>query len=256
MDNERNAGQAGLYEQLARIGKVVVHPKRIELLDVLCQGERRVEALAVATGLKVTTASAHLQVMRQARVVETRRVGTSVYYRAAGNEVCRFVAALGELARVRLAEVDRILRDLGDDPEGTERVTRDELLVRVRRGDVVVVDVRPSEEYEAGHIAGAVSLPLELLEARLDELDAALEVVAYCRGPLCLLAPQAVSLLRARGRSARCLEDGMPEWRRARLPVAVGAQPGGRAAERRDSAASASRRRPRRTGAAATRRRS
>ncbi|MHB1781218.1 MAG: ArsR/SmtB family transcription factor [Acidimicrobiales bacterium] len=219
-------GRADLYEQLARIGKAVMHPKRIELLDLLCQGERSVEALASASGLKLTTASAHLQVMRQARLVETRREGTRVYYRAAGEEVCRFVGALSDLARARLAEVDQILRALDTDAHGTERVTRGELLERVRAGDVVVLDVRPREEYAAGHIAGAISLPLEHLEARLDELDPTVEVVAYCRGPLCLLAPEAVATLRGRGRPARCLEDGMPEWRRAGLPVAAGAGAG------------------------------
>ncbi|MDA8367960.1 MAG: metalloregulator ArsR/SmtB family transcription factor [Actinomycetota bacterium] len=217
-------GRADLYAQLARIGKVVMHPKRIELLDLLCQGERSVEALASASGLKLTTASAHLGVMRQARLVETRREGTRVYYRAAGEEVCRFVTALGDLARARLAEVDQILRGIGTDAHGTERVTRAELLERVRVGDVVVIDVRPPEEYAAGHIAGAISLPLEHLEARLDELDPTVEVVAYCRGPLCLLAPEAVATLHERGRTARCLEDGLPEWRRAGLPVAAGAE--------------------------------
>jgi rhodanese-related sulfurtransferase len=216
--------RADLYEQLARIGKVVVHPKRIELLDLLCQAERSVEALAAATGLKVTTASAHLQVMRQARLVTTRREGTRIYYRAAGEEVCRFVGALNDLARVRLAEVDQILRSLGTDAAGTERVSRHELLARVEAGEVVVLDVRPEEEYAAGHIPGACSLPLEHLEARLEELDPDLEVVAYCRGPLCLLAPEAVTLLRARGRRARCLEDGLPEWRQAGLPVEAGSK--------------------------------
>ncbi len=217
-------GRTGLYEQLARIGKVVTHPKRIELLELLCQGERSVEALAAATGLKLTTASAHLQVMRQARLVETRREATRVYYRAAGEEVSRFVAALGDLARARFAEVEQILREIGTDANGAERVSRDELLARARAGEVVVLDVRPAEEYEAGHIPGAISLPLEHLEARLDELDPGVEVVAYCRGPLCLLAPQAVAALRERGRAAHCLEDGMPEWRQAGLPVATGAE--------------------------------
>ena len=224
---EHDSGRrADLYEQLARIGKVVVHPKRIELLDLLCQAERSVEALAEATGLKLTTASAHLQVMRQARLVETRRDGTRVFYRAAGEEVCRFVGAMGDLARTRLAEVDQILRSLGTDAAGTERVSRDELLARARAGEVVVLDVRPAEEYSAGHIPGARSLPLEHLEARLDELDPGLEVVAYCRGPLCLLAPEAVALLRGRGRRARCLEDGLPEWRQAGLPVQAGSDDG------------------------------
>ena len=216
-------GQADLYAQLARIGKVVVHPKRIELLGLLCQAERSVEALAAATGLKLTTASAHLQVMRHARLVETRREATHVYYRAAGEQVCRFVAALGDLGRARLAEVDQILRATGPGVHGAERVSRVELLARARAGDVVVLDVRPAEEYAAGQIVGAVSLPLEHLEARLDELGPGVEVVAYCRGPLCLLAPEAVAVLRARGRRACCLEDGLPEWRQAGLPVAAGA---------------------------------
>ncbi len=220
----RVGGRADLYEQLARIGKVVVHPKRIELLDLLCQAERSVEALAVATGLKLTTTSAHLQVMRQARLVETRREGTRVYYRAAGEEVCRFVTALGDLGRARLAEVDQILRAIGAGSDSAERVSRAELLERARSGEVVVLDVRPAEEYAAGHIPGAISLPLEHLEARLGELDPDLEVVAYCRGPLCLLAPEAVSTLRARGLRARCLEDGLPEWRQDGLPVTTGAE--------------------------------
>ncbi len=230
MEDRSAAGaRTDLYEQLARIGKVVVHPKRIELLDLLCQAERSVEALAAATGLKLSTASAHLQIMRQARLVETRRDGTRVYYRAGGEEVCRFVTALGDIGRARLAEVDLILRSIAGSGgsaasggEAAERVTRAELLERVGAGAVVVLDVRPAEEYAAGHIPGAVSLPLEHLEARLDELDPAIEVVAYCRGPLCLLAPEAVATLRARGMPARCLEDGLPEWRRAGLPVAAG----------------------------------
>ncbi len=226
MDNAKAArgGREDLYEQLARIGKVVVHPKRIELLELLGQGERTVEALAEATGLKLTTASAHLQVMRQVRLVVTRRDGVRIYYRAAGEEVSRFVGALGDLARARLAEVDQILREIGAGQHSTERVTRAELLRRVRAGDVVVIDVRPIEEYEAGHIPGARSVPLEHLEAHLDELDPAVEVVAYCRGPLCLLAPQAVAALRSHGREAHCLQDGMPEWRQAGLPVALGAE--------------------------------
>jgi rhodanese-related sulfurtransferase len=215
-------GRGDLYEQLARIGKVVVHPKRIELLDLLCQAERSVEALAAASGLKLSTTSAHLQVMRQARLVETRREGTRVYYRAAGEEVCRFVSTLGDLGRARLAEVDQILRTVGASSDDVERVTREELIERARSGEVVVLDVRPVEEYAAGHIPGAISLPLEHLEARLDELDPSVEVVAYCRGPLCLLAPEAVASLRARGLRARCLEDGLPEWRQAGLPIVTG----------------------------------
>ncbi|MCL4422461.1 MAG: metalloregulator ArsR/SmtB family transcription factor [Actinobacteria bacterium] len=222
MEYISEVSRADLYEQLARIGKVVVHPKRIELLDLLCQAEHSVEALASATGLKLSTASAHLQVMRQARLVETRREKTRVYYRAAGEEVCRFVSALAGLGRERLAEVEQILGSIGNADQGIERVTRAELLERARSEAVVVIDVRPAKEYEAGHIPGAVSLPLEHLEARLEDFDPSMEVVAYCRGPLCLLAPEAVAILRARGYKARCLEDGLPEWRGAGLPIATG----------------------------------
>jgi rhodanese-related sulfurtransferase len=225
MDSQA-VSRAALYEQVARIGKVVVHPKRIEMLELLCQGERSVEDLAAAAGLKMTTASAHLQVLRQARLVDTRREASRVFYRAAGEEACRFMTALADLARARLAEVGEILREIGAGAQGTERVTRRELLARVAAGDVVVLDVRPAPEYDAGHIPGAVSLPLEHLEARLGELDPGVEVVAYCRGPLCLLAPQAAAVLSSRGWRARCLEDGMPQWRQAGLPVATGAGPG------------------------------
>lgn len=215
-----------IYQQLARIGKIVGHPKRIELLEILCQGERPVDSLAATTGLQMTTASAHLQVMRQARLVETRRDGTRIYYRVAGVEVCQFVKALSDLGRARLAEIEQILREIEIGSHSTELVSRQELLGRVKRGDTVVIDVRPSEEYQAGHIPGALSLPLELLEARLDEIEPSQDVVAYCRGPLCLLASQAVAILRKRGINAQRLEEGMPEWRHAGLPVAVGIQPG------------------------------
>jgi rhodanese-related sulfurtransferase/DNA-binding transcriptional ArsR family regulator len=230
MDYSLASDRARLYAELARIGKVVMHPKRIELLELLCQGERSVELLAEAAGLKLTTASAHLQVMRHARLVETRRDGSRVYYRASSEEVCRFIVALGQLARARLAEVDRILRAAAEEGAGgsqegsdVQRVTRAEFLDLVRSDSVVVLDVRPQEEYEAGHVPGALSLPLEHLEARLEDLDPTVEIVAYCRGPLCLLAPEAVRRLRARGRRARVLEDGMPEWRQAGLPVETGA---------------------------------
>jgi len=218
--------RADIYEQLARIGKIVGHPKRIELLEILCQSERPVDSLAAATGLNLTTVSAHLQVMRQARLVETRKAGTRIYYRAAGAEVCQFVKALSDLALARLAEVEQILREIEAGGHNAEQVSRGELIARVRRGDAVVIDVRPSEEYQAGHIPGAFSVPLEHLEAKLDEIEPDVEVVAYCRGPLCLLAPQAVAIMRKRGLNAKRLEEGMPEWRQAGLPVAVGTEPG------------------------------
>jgi rhodanese-related sulfurtransferase len=216
------ASSADLYEQFARIGKALASPRRVELLDLLCQGERSVEALAHAAGMGVTNTSQHLQILRAAHLVETRREGTKVLYRVADETVCRFFGALRELARGRLAEVDQLVHRLLDD--GLEPMDRGELVARMEQGAVVLVDVRPPEEFAAGHIPGAVSVPLGLLEDLLDTLPADTEVVAYCRGPYCLLAPQAIEILRAHGLRARRLEDGFPEWRLAGLPVAVGAE--------------------------------
>jgi rhodanese-related sulfurtransferase len=212
---------ADLYEQFARIGKAVASPRRVGLLDLLCQGERSVEALANTAQLSVTNTSQHLQILRAARLVDTRKEGTKVIYRLADEDVCRFFLDLCDVARSRLLEVEQLVQSyLGG--ELFETVTRQELLARIARGDVVVLDVRPAEEFAAGHIAGAVSVPVEELDARLDELPAGLEVVAYCRGPYCLLASHALELLREHGVGARRLEDGFPEWRLAGLPVAAG----------------------------------
>jgi rhodanese-related sulfurtransferase/DNA-binding transcriptional ArsR family regulator len=211
-----------LYEQFARTAKAVASPKRIELLELLAQGEHAVEILARATGMGVTNTSAHLQVLRHAGLVETRKQGTKVYYRLAGNEVAAFIASLRDLARARLAEVDRVIQDYFVSRDALEPVSRGELLDRASRGDVVILDVRPAEEFAAGHIPGALSVPLDQLEAALSRLPKQARVVAYCRGPYCVLAPQAVERLRAKGFTARRLVDGMPEWRLAGLPVAVG----------------------------------
>jgi len=185
-----------LYEQFARTAKAVASPKRIELLELLAQGEHTVEALARATGMGVTNTSAHLQVLRHARLVETRKHGTRVFYRLGGDEVAGFVAALRDLARARLAEVDRVVQDYFVARDALEPVSRAEL--------------------------GALSIPLDQLEAALSRLPKRARIVAYCRGPYCVLAPQAVQRLRAKGFKARRLADGMPEWRLAGLPVAVG----------------------------------
>jgi rhodanese-related sulfurtransferase len=212
---------ADLYEQFARIGKAVASARRVELLDLLCQGERSVEVLAHAAGMTVTNTSQHLQILRAARLVDSRKDGTKVVYRLGDEDVCRFFLGLCELARARLAEVDQLVQGyLEGDP--FDQVTRAELVALIEQGDVVVLDVRPREEFAAGHIAGAVSVPLEELEQRLDELPPEAEVVAYCRGPYCLLASQALELLRVRGFPARRLEDGFPEWRLAGLPIGVG----------------------------------
>jgi rhodanese-related sulfurtransferase/DNA-binding transcriptional ArsR family regulator len=211
-----------LYEQFARAAKAVASPKRIELLELLAQGERTVELLARATGMSVTNTSAHLQVLRQARLVETRKDGTRVNYRLAGDEVAEFVAALRELARARLADVDRVVQDYFVARDALEPVSREELVERASRGDVVILDVRPTEEFAAGHIPGAMSVPLDQLDAALSRLPKRTRIVAYCRGPYCVLAPQAVQRLRDKGFKARRLVDGMPEWRLAGLPVVVG----------------------------------
>lgn len=213
----------GLNDQFARIGKAVASPKRLEILDLLGQGERTVEGVAHATTMGLANTSAHLQALRAARLVETRKEGTKVFYRLSGDEVSRFLVAIRDLASGRLAEVERIVRDYFEARDRLEPVSREELVKRIRRKEVVVVDVRPAEEYRAGHIPGAISLPLGELPERLPELPRDAEVVAYCRGPYCVLAPQALEMLRASGLRARRLVDGFPEWRIAGLPVATGA---------------------------------
>ena len=214
--------RGALHEQFARIGKAVASPKRIELLELLCQGERSVDSLAQATRMGVTNASQHLQVLKAAGLVETRREGTRIHYRAADERVCGLMSELGAVARARLVEVECLARDYLEAPEELEPLTRQELLRRLSRRDTVVIDVRPLHEYRAAHIRGAVSMPLADLKRHLRELPKSALIVAYCRGPYCILAPQALTLLRARGFRARRLEDGLPEWRAAGLPIASG----------------------------------
>ena len=218
------ASDADLYEQFARIGKALASARRVELLDLLCQGERSVDALARTSGMTVTNTSQHLQALRASGLVDTRKEGTKVIYRVADDEVCRFFFALREVARARLAEVEQFVRRHVEGVDEYEPVGRAELLERAKRRGVVVLDVRPPDEYVSGHIAGAISIPLEELEQRLASLPRDAEIVAYCRGPYCLLAPRAVELLCERGFDARRLDDGFPEWRLAGHPVAVGAE--------------------------------
>jgi rhodanese-related sulfurtransferase len=212
--------KAALYEQFARVGKALASPKRLELLDLLAQGERSVEELASQAGLGLTSCSAHLQVLHHARMVVTRKLGTRVYYSLASDDVARVYAGVRDLAASLLAEVQPA-RDayLGEE---VEEITREELLRRADAGEVTVLDVRPAAEYAAGHIPGAASIPADQLARRLAELPAGAEFVAYCRGPYCVFAHDAVRLLHASGRRARRLAGGMPEWRLAGLPVAVG----------------------------------
>jgi len=183
------------------------------LLDLLCQGPRTVEALAEQAGISVANASQHLQVLRAARLVETEKKGLYVEYRLAGDEVCTFFFALRGLAESRLAEVEQVAREYFEQRGAMEAVESEELLRRVRNGEVTVLDVRPPEEYRAGHIPGALSIPIGELKARLKELPKDREVVAYCRGPYCVMAVEAVELLRKKGFTAHRLEQGVIDWR-------------------------------------------
>jgi rhodanese-related sulfurtransferase/DNA-binding transcriptional ArsR family regulator len=215
-----------LYEVFARTAQAAASPKRIELLELLAQGERSVENLVEATGMGVTNTSAHLQVLARSRLVETRKAGTRVFYRLSGDDVASFLVALRNLARLRLPEVEKVVRDYFAARDALEPVSREELVTRAERGDVVILDVRPAQEFAAGHIPGALSMPLDALDTALLHLPPDREIVAYCRGPYCVLAPQAVERLRAQGYRARRLTDGFPEWRLAGLPVAIGGEDG------------------------------
>jgi rhodanese-related sulfurtransferase/predicted transcriptional regulator len=216
--------QEAVYQQLARIGKALASPRRLELLDLLCQGPRTVEALARAVDQSVSNTSQHLQVLRAARLVEAERHGVRVTYRLADDEVCGFYRSLRMLAESRLAEIERVTREFLEERGAMEALDRESLLERVRRGEVTVLDVRPVEEYLAGHIPGALSVPLDELDRRLADLPRDREIVAYCRGPYCVLAVEAVQLLRAHGFKAVRLEDGLPDWRALGYPVAVGGE--------------------------------
>jgi rhodanese-related sulfurtransferase/DNA-binding transcriptional ArsR family regulator len=217
--------KAELFEQLARVGKTLGSGKRLELLDLLSQGPRSVADLATTAGLGLTTASMHLKALREAGLVATTREGTTIRYRLAGTDVAALFAQLREVASAHLGDVDVArARYLGtQDGEDTEQVDRAELLRRVRAGEALVLDVRPVPEFDAGHIPGAVSIPLDEIPDRLAEIPADVEVVAYCRGAYCVLAHDAVRLLTARGRRAVRLAEGMLEWRLADQPVAAGA---------------------------------
>jgi ArsR family transcriptional regulator len=211
-----------LYEAFARTAKTLSSPKRVELVELLAQGEHSVETLAQATGMGMTNTSAHLQVLARARLVETRKEGTKVFYRLSGDDVTAFLVALRDLARARLAEVDQVVRDYFVARDALEPVRRADLVARAGDGKIVILDVRPTAEFASGHIPGALSVPLDELDAALARLPRRAEIVAYCRGPYCVLAPQAVERLRARGFRARRLAEGFPEWRLAGLPVAIG----------------------------------
>ncbi len=211
-----------LYEQLARLGKAVASPARLELLDLLCQGPRSVEILAKEAGLSIANTSQHLRVLHGARLVESEKSGLFVTYRLADPAVCDFFQSLRSLGEKRLAEVDAILRRFREAPETLEAVEKDTLLDRIQSGEVILLDVRPEEEYRAAHLPFAISAPLSDLDSVLGKLRRRKPIVAYCRGPYCVLAKEAVKILRAKGFRAVRLEDGVPEWRAQGLPVVVG----------------------------------
>lgn len=210
-----------LFAQFAAVAKTLGHAHRLELLEQLAQGERSVDVLADRTGLSVANASQHLQHLRRAGMVATRRDGKFIHYRLADDAVLDVLAGLRRLAERNVAEVDRVVRSYFHARDDLEAVSRKELRRRLREG-VIVLDVRPEDEFALGHVPGAVNIPLRALQARLSELDPAQEIIAYCRGPYCVLSYEAVAALRAKGFKARRLEDGLPEWRAAGLPIAAG----------------------------------
>jgi len=216
-----------LYGQFARIGKALGNPHRLELLELLAQSERTVDALATESGLSMANASQHLQVLREAGLVESRKEGLFVHYRLADPSVFELCRALRTVAEQRLAELERLVRDHFGDRSEPEPVPMNELLERARNGEVVILDTRPAHEFAAGHIAGALSVPVEEMQQRLRKLPKSKEYVAYCRGPYCIYADRAVELLRANGRRARRLLDGFPEWKAAGLPVESATNKGG-----------------------------
>ena len=208
-----------LYGQFARIGKALGNPARLEVLELLAQSERTVDSLAAELGLSTANASQHLQVLRGAGLVETRREGLFIHYRLADDAIVSLSSALRTVAERRLAGLERLIRDEFKNRADAEPVGLEELLQRARRDDVVILDTRPTQEYRAGHIPGALSVPVDELKARLRKLPKSKEYVAYCRGPYCVYADRAVELLTASGRKARRLKEGFPEWKAAGFPV-------------------------------------
>jgi rhodanese-related sulfurtransferase len=217
------AAKEALFEALSSVGKALSSGRRAEIVDLLAQGDRSVEDVAAELDQSVANTSHHLRSLARAGLVRTRREGTRVIYGLASEHVSQLWTMLRAVAAEHVAEVDRLAEAYLGRRDGLQPITRDELALRLRRGEVTLIDVRPAPEYEAGHVDGARSIPISVLERRLDALPHGGEFVAYCRGPYCVFADDAVRLLRRRGFEARRLEDGFPEWKRAGLPVAAGA---------------------------------
>jgi rhodanese-related sulfurtransferase/DNA-binding transcriptional ArsR family regulator len=217
-----SGGDSAVYEQLARIGKAISAPTRLQLLHLLCHAPRTVQVLADEAGLSVANASAHLHALREARLVESEKDGLYVTYRIADESVSRFLMALREVAESRLLEFDRFAEAMAAVTEGIEALRSAELAQLQKAGEPLVLDLRPAEEYTAGHIPGAISMPARELEARIDELPRDRPIVAYCRGPYCSTAAEAVRVLRERGFDVRRMQDSVLEWGAAGMPVAAG----------------------------------
>jgi rhodanese-related sulfurtransferase len=224
MKTPSRAFKDAVYEQFARIGKAVSSPKRLELLDLLCQSDKTVETLAREAGLTLANASQHLQVLRSARLVDSEREGLYVTYRLSDPMVCEFFRTMRVLAENRLAELEQIKRRFLEGREGMEPVDRASLLRRLMEGSVTLLDVRPEGEYRAGHIPGALSVPLRRLKEILADLPQEQEIVAYCRGPYCVLSVFAVDLLRKEGFNAVRLEEGVQDFRAMGLAIASGGE--------------------------------
>ena len=222
MNNPNRQFKDDIYEQFSRIGKAVSSPRRLELLDLLCQGNKNVETLAKETGLSVANTSQHLQTLRSSRLVEAQKEGLYVTYRLADQTVCEFFRSMRVLAESRLAEIELIKRRYLAGREGMEPVDRNDLLTRVKEGAVTVLDVRPGLEYRTGHIPGALSVPLKELHKLLSKLPKDQEIVAYCRGPYCVLSVIAVEVLREKGFKAFRLEEGVQDWRAMGYSIAMG----------------------------------
>lgn len=213
------AAKEALFDEFARVAKALSSGRRAEIVDVLANGDRSVESLAQELDLTVANVSQHLQVLRRAGLVKGRREGTFIYYGLAAPEVVTFWRSLQDIAGSRVSDIDRLARAYLGDNDGLEAVTKEELKKRLRNKDVLVLDVRPAEEFEAGHIPGALSIPVGELKRRLRELPKSKNIVAYCRGQYCSFAPEAVRYLTDKGYKAKLLQEGMPDWASAGLPI-------------------------------------
>ncbi|MFC9993709.1 ArsR/SmtB family transcription factor [Nocardia sp. NPDC127526] len=214
---ERPGLEAALFDEIARVGKALGNGRRLRILDLLAQGERSVESIATATGMNLTTASANLQTLKAGGLVESRRDGTRQYYRLAGPDVARLYAQVHAVARAHLAAVAATAADVLGSPDSA--ITREELMRRRDAGEITLIDVRPREEFDAGHIPGAINVPLTELSTRLADLPADREIVAYCRGAYCVMAPDAIRIAAQAGHTVKRLDEGMLEWALAGLPV-------------------------------------